>query len=245
MTRLRSVRGLIVLILVGWAAPADANAVTEWNALAAQCISVGVPGIPASRPGPPGALDPALVQAAVHDAVQAIEGKYQPYLAAPPATGRESLASAAAAAAHRVLSKICPAFQASLDAAFKPYLDGKNPGLEVGFAAGDALLLEHRPTPLLPDFIGGTNPGEWRPTPPGNALMSFVFLAFTDPFTLNEPWQFRAPPPPLNSLAYLRDYNEVKRTGSVEGHPDVGACPAPRRTDVARFWSGNLLPAME
>ena len=140
MKKLRTVVGLVASVIVVNAASAHANVVAEWNALAVQCIAVGVTGNPASRPGPPGLLDLALVHAAMHDAVQAIEGRFQPYLAAPPATGKESVAAAAAAAAHRVLSTVCPTFQASLDAAFKPYLDGEDPGLQVGYAAGDALL---------------------------------------------------------------------------------------------------------
>src|SRR5262245_41292298 len=241
-TRLRGMTGVFASVFVVLAIPAGANTVTEWHALATQCISLGVTGTAASRPGPPGLLDFAVVQAAVHDAIQAIEGRYEPYLTSPTATGRESVASAAAAAAHRVLSKLCPNYTATLDAAFKPYLDGNDPGLKVGFAAGDALLEEYRAEPVTPAFIGGTKPGEWRPTPPGNLPMAFVFLATTHPFTLNDPAQFRPGPfPPLGSLAYLRDYNEVKRTGSVEGHPDAPACPAPRRTDLARFYSGNFI----
>ena len=143
MTKLRRITGLLASVLVGWALPVNANTVTEWNALATQCITLGATGIAASRPGPPGLLDFAIVQAAVHDAIQAIEGRYEPYLASPPATGRESVASAAAAAAHRVLAKVCPNYTATLDAALKPYLDGNNPGLKVGFAAGDALLEEY------------------------------------------------------------------------------------------------------
>ena len=49
------------------------------------------------------------------------------------------------------------------------------------------------------------------------------------------------PPPPLGSRRYLRDYNEVKRFGAVESHPAVGACPAPSKSDMARFWSGNFI----
>jgi hypothetical protein len=240
--------GCALWVLAGSVTPASANVVAEWNLLAVQCLYLGLPGTPTtdpvgpSRPGPPGALDLAIVSTAMHDAVQAIEKKYASYKAEPPATGRESVAAAAAAAAHRVLSTICPNYKASLDAAFKPYLDGGNPGLEVGYAAGDALLEEHRP-PSAPPFTPGTNPGDWRPTPPGNLPFAFLFLATTKPFTLEAPSQFRAaPPPPLNSRAYLRDYNEVKRAGAIESHPEAGVCPAPRRTDIARFWNGNFFP---
>jgi hypothetical protein len=136
---------------------------------------------------------------------------------------------------------VCPTYLASLDAAFKPYLDGADPGLQVGYAAGDALIAEYR-VPSPPPFTNGTNPGEWRPTPPGELPFAFLFLATTKPFTLNDPSQFRAPPPPaLDSWQYLRDYYEVKRFGSVESHAAQGVCPAAGRTDLARFWSGNFI----
>ena len=241
MKKLRTVVGLVASVTVVNAGSAHANVVAEWNAVAVQCIAVGVTGNPASRPGPPGLLDLVLVHAAMHDAVQAIEGRFEPYLATPLATGKESVAAAAAAAAHRVLSTVCPTFQASLDVAFKPYLDGGDPGLQVGYAAGDALLLERRDA-APPPFTPGANPGEWRPTPPGNVPFTFLALAATKPFTFDDPSTFRAPPPPpLGSWKYLRDYNEVKHVGAVGSHPATGVCPAPGKTDVARFWSGNFI----
>src|SRR5262245_33777296 len=132
MTNLRRATAFAVCVFLGLAASGQANVVTEWNALAAQCISGATPP---ARGGAPGTLDLALVQAAVHDAVQAIEKDFEPFLATPAATGKESAASAAAAAAHDVLVSICPASVATLDAAFKPYKDGADPGLAVGSAA--------------------------------------------------------------------------------------------------------------
>ena len=245
MKKLRTVVGLVASVIVANAASAHANVVAEWNAVAVQCIAVGVTGNPASRPGPPALLDLALVHAAMHDAVQAIEGRFEPYLAAPPATGKESVAAAAAAAAHRVLSTVCPTFQASLDAAFKPYLDGGDPGLQVGYAAGDALLVERRDA-APPAFTPGTIPGKWRPTPPGNAAFAFLALAATKPFTFDEPSKFRAPEPPrLESWKYLRDFNEVKHVGAVESHPAAGVCPAPGKDRRCAVLVGQFHLAME
>ena len=240
-------RGLLGLTLVGvlhLVAPpaATANVVAEWSALAVQCISLGAGGLAPSRPGPPGLLDLAIVHAAMHDAIQAIERNYDPYLATPTATGQESVASAAAAAAHRVLAqRVCRDYVASLDAAFKPYLDGGDAGLQVGYAAGDTLIAEYR-VPSPPPFTPGTAPGQWRPTPPGKAPFGFLFRATTRPFTFGNPSEFRAQPPPsLGSGAYLSDYNEVKRVGAVQSHPAAGVCPAPSKTDMARFWAGNFV----
>jgi hypothetical protein len=237
MTKSRNIPALVACVCLNWAGLAHADAVSDWHVLAVQCIST-------HRPGPPAMLDLALVQLAVHDAVQAIERDYEPYLARPAATGQESPAAAAAAAAYHVLASICPNSLATLDAAYKPYLDGGDPGLAVGAAAAATLLPERRLAFTLPfePFLGGTGPGEWRPTPLLNQAHQFVFGAFTEPFGLTSPSQFRpGPPPALNSATYLSEYNEVKQIGGVESHPAVAACPAPAQTDLARFWSGNLI----
>jgi hypothetical protein len=244
MMKLQNAAAIAACLAAGWAAPVYANAVTDWNAIAVNCISVAPP--PANlggRGGPAQPLDLALVQAAVHDAIQAIEGQYEPYLARPAATGSESKAAAASAAAYRVLLKVCPHIVPTLDAAFAPYLAGNDPGLAVGYAAADALIAVYRPAVTLPNFVGGLSPGEWRPTPPALAPMAFLYLAAdTKPYTFDDPAQFRpGPPPALTSKAYLRDYNEVKAVGSVQSHPAVAACPAPSKTDQARFWSGNFV----
>jgi len=234
MKQLHKNVALTLCVFASWMAPTHANVVTEWNALAVQCIN---------RPGAGAALDLALVQAAVHDAIQAIEHRYAPYFAAPPTNGNESRAAAAAAAARRVLGTVCPSTaQPALDVALESYVTGNDPGLAIGYAAGDALLTKLRPTPALPPFIGGTDPGEWRPTPPANAPMRDFYLATTEPFVMSSPSQYRpGPPPALVSNQYLRDYDEVKKSGAVESHSPVGACPARKDTDMARFWSGGVV----
>jgi hypothetical protein len=242
MRLLEGIAAITACVAASFATSVSANVVTEWNALATGCVT---------RPGAGGLLDLALVQAAVHDAVQAVEKRYQPYVAAPPATGTESKAAAAAAAAYRVLSddRICPentagTVQSGLNAAFAPYLAGNDPGLVVGYAAADVLLGQYRgSTTTIPlPYVGGTAAGQWRPTPPANAPMAFVYLVTTTPFALTSASQFRpGPPPAMTSDKYLAEYNEVKQKGSVTSHPPVGACPAPPDTDMARFWSGNFV----
>jgi len=218
-----------------WVAPASANVVTEWNAIALSCIPRG---------GPANAFDVSLVQAAVHDAVQAIEHRYEPYFSTPPAAGTESKAAAAAAAAYWVLTdnRVCPdTAQATLDAAFLPYKNVNDPGLVVGKAAADALLATEYRADNGAVWNGKVETGQWRPTPPGNATMAFVYAATTRPFVMDKPDQFRpGPPPPLSSDKYTREYNEVKEKGSILSHPATPGCPAPPETDKARFWAGNF-----
>ena len=239
-----AVAGLVCLLAAGWVAPASANVVTEWNTLALGCIARG---------GAANALDVALVQAAVHDAIQAIEKRYEPYKSSPPATGNESKAVAAAAAAYRVLSdnRICPppatgsdTVQATLDTAFAPYRFSSDASARIiGEAAGDAMLAEWRDgTTTIPlPYIGNTAIGQWRPTPPGNSPMNPVFVATKKPFVISSVSQFRpGPAPALTSAEYLKDYKEVKAVGGMTSHPALGACPAPAGTDMARFWGANI-----
>src|SRR5258705_10135842 len=88
MLKLGKPMGLILCGYLAWTVPVAANAVTDWNAIAVAAVSAG-------RPGAPGGVDLALIQAAVHDAVQAIDGRFQPYHV--KISGASGSASAAAA----------------------------------------------------------------------------------------------------------------------------------------------------
>ena len=226
--------GLACLVAASWVAPASANVVTEWNAIALGCITRG---------GPTQAFDSALVQAAVHGAVQAIEKRYGPYFSSPAATGTESKAAVAAAAAYWMLTdnRICPdTAQGALDAAFLPWKNGNDPGLVVGKAAADALLATEYRADNGAVFNGEVAVGKWRPTPPGLATMAFVYAATTRPFVMDKPEQFRpGPPPAVTSEKYTSEYKEAKAKGWDKSHPAANACPPPADTDKARFWAGN------
>jgi hypothetical protein len=69
--------GLAGFTLVGclsWAVSMHADAVSDWNAIAVDTLNTA-----GTHPGATGTLDIATVQAAVYDAVQAIERRYKPY----------------------------------------------------------------------------------------------------------------------------------------------------------------------
>jgi hypothetical protein len=223
---------------------ARADAVTDWNEIAVAAATTG-------RPGPPGIVDIALVQVAVHDAVQAIEGRYEPYFAeVANARGRRS--AAVAAAAHGVLAGIYPAQADALEATYVQYLAAHgltgDPGIGVGEQVAAAVLPLRRadPNPLPPPFTGGTAAGRWRPTesflgsppaPPSFSPMAAPWMASFDPFTLTSPMRFRAAPPPaLDSARYTLDFNEVKAMGSLNS-----AARSAEQTDIAYFYSENFL----
>src|SRR6185503_19254123 len=86
-----------LMLFVGGASPnTRADAATDWNAIAVQALVAAVP----SRPGPVAFLDMAIVQAAVHDAVQAIDRRFEPYHV--QIKGASGSPEAAAKAAHDV-----------------------------------------------------------------------------------------------------------------------------------------------
>ena len=209
----------IAAIMLTAPASARADAVGDWNAIAVQAT------LTAGRPNPTINLDVAMVQAAVYDAVQAIEKKYEPYyVEIPGATG--SPVAATAKAAHDVLVNRFPAQAASLDMTYQQYLTNNglsesDLGVAVGAKAAAGIIALRTcdgsfPNPAPSPFVGGTDPGVWRPTPPTFTPMVTPWLGNVTPFTLTRPSQFRAPPPPvLTSREYARDYNEVKALGSL------------------------------
>ena len=151
-----------ILGIFGAGAPAHADAVTDWNAITLDAVTVG-------RPGPIGMVDIALVQAAVHDAVQALDRRYEPYhVEIKGARGRRS--AAVAAAAHDVLVGMYENQSMNLDALYYSYLADHgltgDPGILVGQKVAARMLPLRRvnPNPLPPPFVGGTEIGVWRPT---------------------------------------------------------------------------------
>jgi PAP2 superfamily len=231
------------------AGPVAADAVTDWNEIAAAAVAAG-------RPGPIGQVDLAVVAVAVHDAVQAYERRFEPYYV-EHSGAKGSKAAAAAAAAYGVLLSFYPAQAATLDATYATWLANNglagDPGLEVGEAvAAKAVMLRRLdPNPLPPPFTGGTEIGQWRPTesflggpppgpPPSFSPMHAPWLASLDPFALTGPARFRAPPPPeLTSARYAADYNEVKAKGAL-----TGSTRTAEQTDIAHFWTDNFFVQM-
>lgn len=235
-------RGLLVLVLplaMALAPPiassARADTVTDWNAIMQTTVTAPPSNaVVQSRWG-------AIVQLAVFEAVNAIEGDYEPYLGVIVAPPGASPDAAAIAAAHRTLATLRPGSAAALDvlraASLAAIPDGqaKDDGIAVGEAAALAMLLlraDDGATAVVP-YTPGTEPGDWQPAPPAFAPAAFTGWGLVTPFGLAEGSQFRLPPPPaLHTGKYAKDYNEVKLLGRIDSpfRPQD-------RTDVARFYA--------
>ena len=209
MTRQRQLTTAFVCAVLVWAGPARADAVVDWNAIASEAGRLAITPPPTVPPIPPRPsqvvfLDLAMVHAAVHDAVQAIEGRFEPYhVRIGGAHG--SLPAAVAKAAHDVLVHLYPAQTDSLNGQYEAYLlandiDADDPGVRVGrLAAAGIIRLRANDATFPPNpepFVGQEKAGFWRPTPPGFLAMAIPWLGDVRPFTLRRPSQFVAKGPP-------------------------------------------------
>jgi PAP2 superfamily len=170
------------------------NAAIEWNAIASTAI-MAPPPQGAGQPPQAAVLSLAMVQGAVYDAVNAIDGGHRPYLISPPASiegSKEDAESAAAAsAAFRVLvgfAELCdpdpavpcalrglfpaqrsilrPVYEASLAAV--PDGSAKDDGVAIGEAAAKTMLSARAHDGRFGPFTFGEgfDPGQWRLAPP-------------------------------------------------------------------------------
>jgi hypothetical protein len=191
----------------------------------------------------------AIVHGSVYDAVNAIAGTpYEPYLAAPRANGHESVAAAVAAAAHQALLFLYPAQQAALQAQYDTYLAGipdgiwKQRGIAVGEQAAAAMVAARQDDGAFgPEtWPVGTEPGQWRPTPPGFGSDT-PWVGFVKPFLIPSASMFRtAGPPSLTSAAYARDVNEVQAIGAK-----ASTIRTADQTQAAIWWQDRHLTTWE
>ena len=130
MVGLRRLIGVFVCVL-GATAPADADVVTDWSGITISTIAAA-----AAVAGPGRLIEYAMVHIAMHDAVQAIQQRFETYSPGiTPTTG--SVIAAAAKAARDVLANRFPAQTATLDAAYSTYLaDHQIASNDGGIAAG-------------------------------------------------------------------------------------------------------------
>jgi hypothetical protein len=214
--------------------PAGPDAVLVWNQYLLSAIRQDASDpLVASR-------GMAMVQAAVLDAVNALEGTPAHYVkltAAPDA----SADAAVAAAAHTVLSYLYPAQQAVFDSELAASLGqvpdgaGKTNGISLGQAAGNAIIaLRARDGfDTFAPYTPGTGPGTWQPTPPMYAEALDPQWANLQPFAMTSPSQFLPPgPPALASRQWADAFNEVESLGSA-----TSTTRTADQTQIARFWA--------
>ena len=118
----------------------------------------------------------AVMHLAMFDAINSVDGNFTPYLTKVPSAGASSRA-AAAFAAHGVLSSLYPSRVAVFDAELADSLigvpnNGAVAGRQIGILCAQRMLANRANdgwTVTPPPYILPTTPGNWQPTPPGNA----------------------------------------------------------------------------
>ena len=213
----------------------DPAAVLNWNQIAARADLV------AMQTNQESMLHMAYVQAAVFDAVDAIDGGYRPYVGHLRAYGAADADAAVAAAAHQVLVSEYPTQTSTLDADYAVALaairDGpaKRRGVSIGRQAAAELLAARASDGYGANvpYTFGSGPGVWvLPTDNPATAPATPWVAAMHPFVMRSADQFRpGPPPALTSAEYTTAYNETKTYGSKTSSVRTAA-----QTDIALFW---------
>ena len=199
----------------------------------------------------------AMTHVAIHDALNAIDRRYQPYAFFGHASRRASTDAAVATAARDVLVPVlgqipAPFPQACIDAAIAsveadyeaaleaiPDRPAKRKGVNVGAKAAAAILAlradDGSDTPLIDAaYPQGDEPGEYRFTP-GTPFAFAPGWGDVTPFVLRRSSQFRADAPyDVTEDAYTEDFVEVKSLGG-----NGTTTPSDRtaeQTEIALFW---------
>lgn len=210
--------------------------VTDWNRITFRTFTER------ALPVPVQGLQAGFVGAAVFNAVNTIEGRYDPYLEQDPAARGASVEAATATAAYRVLVALGPDPSGALLADYRSWLArvpdaaARVAGVEVGEDAAAALLAartdDGRNASIT--LVTTPGPGVWDPPPTG---MLVPWLGFVTPMVLRN--QTSIPlsgPDALTSEAYAVDFNEVKRMGAKAGSGRTVA-----QTQLALFFNSNAV----
>ncbi len=205
---------------------ASADEVTDWNRILLDALLV-----PPAVAAPLAQRPAAIVMAAVFDAVNGIGQRYTPIHVMPAAPPGASQRAAAVQAAYASLALLFPSQTATFDQKRATSLAAISSGpaaensesIQQGIAWGQTVadaIWAWRTTDgfsnVLPPFLGGFSPGQWRPTPPAFAPGLAPQLATVTPWVIASPSQFRpAGPPSLTSSQYIADVYETKTMGSI------------------------------
>jgi hypothetical protein len=261
------------LTVVAFAAPPTATQPTEvlkWNRIAMSTLLQPPMGtLPPVAGGAPAAapIHLGMTQAAVYDAVNAIEPKhYRPYLLKRRFAATASEDAAVATAAHDVLSSIVrgvpqgiafPNRQTLLDSLSAAYDESlgaiddspsKAQGIAAGHGAADAMIAAR-------EGDGRYGPSQWRGAPNGDlnqipvghwspllpngtiALDPTPWVGGVRPFLIESSSQFRTPGP--NALTGAAYTADYNEVKTLGGDGVVtSTARTPDQTRTALFWTG-------
>jgi hypothetical protein len=215
------------------------NEVLHWNRVATDALAAAnTDPITESR-------TLAIVQAAVHDALNAIEPRHETFAKpSPTASARGASPDAAiAVATHDALLALLPSARPALDEELARALraiaegDARTRGIEVGRGSAAAMLAARARdgSERHVELPAGTKPGEYRPTPPDYTPAFMAQWGGVTPFVLSSSAQFRPPAPPaVDGALALRDVDQVRRIGGQDS-----SVRDEEQSQIGRFWYEN------
>ena len=218
-------------------AAAAADEVTRWNVVATTtAASTETDPLTESRIF-------AILHLAIHDAVNSVVRKYQPYALDAPAVPGASVDVAVAAAAREVLVTLLPQHAGAYAALYQQALARETDpqtrlaGIVVGRRAARAVLDlravdgANREVPYVPRDVAG----DYRPTPPDLTPAMFVQWGGIAPFALQTASQFRPDPPPAPDSRRARaEVAEIRRIGRADD-----STRTEEQSAIAKFWYEN------
>jgi hypothetical protein len=185
----------------------------------------------------------AIVHASIHDALNAIDHRYEAYQARVSVTPGASPEAAVAAAAHASLMELIPARKAAFDAALAETLaqvkdkQAAAGGLKAGRQAAAINLAQRRDDGASRNVVytPGKQAGEYRPTPPEFTPAAFAQWGMIRPFVLTSASQFR-PAPPLDPQG-ARARVEIDEVRIIGGK--TSSARTAEQSEISRYWYEN------
>jgi hypothetical protein len=211
------------------------NAVTHWNAVATDAFtpSQGTNPMAQSR-------TLAILHAAIHDAVNAIDGRFESYTPGLAEAPGASLDAAVASAARDVLVGLVPDQATLVEAAYERALAGvkdgpaKLAGIATGQAAAAANVFRRQgdgfEQATQPVYVPRSGPGEYQFTPPFNFAAQPGWGGVT-PFVIELREHELDGPLRLSSVRYARDFAAVKAIGDIDSRIRTA-----EQSEIAKFW---------
>jgi hypothetical protein len=221
--------------IVHAAAIARGNAVTHWNTVAIDAFK------PTQGTNPLGqSRSLAILHAAIHDALNAIDRRFEAYTPGLADAHGASVNAAVAAAAHDVLVAQVPEQAALLEDAYTRALAGiptgaaKAGGISVGQASAAANMLRRRSdgseNAAQPVYVPRSAPGDYQFTPPFN-FAALPGWGRVKPFVIELREHPVQGPDRLSGPQYARDLASVKAIGKIDSRIRTA-----EQSEIAQFW---------
>jgi len=211
------------------------NAVTHWNSVAMDAFAPteGTNPMMQSRAF-------AILHAAIHDSVNAIDRRFAPYTSGLATTPEASVDAAVAAAAHEVLRTLLPEQARFIDDAYERALAtvsdtaARTAGIAIGQAAAQATLARRQKdgydVAMQTAYVPKPGAGEYQFTAPFTVAAAPGW-GNVQPFVIDLRKHAVAGPQPLSSAQYARDLAYVKSIGGI-----LSTTRTAEQSEIARFW---------